>query len=157
MAGLRMATATAITGCVALKIDRAEMIRVMRCMRSMPSRGLFFRFCLCAACEVQADLVDQLFNSSEKAAGADSAANGGVSAGRLQPESPAASEDRAKVDVLAEMIGTTRSRVSSFKNRFRGHGFVEYERSASGCIDLLLNIVLHDQLSYNTSNSVSFR
>jgi len=135
--GLRLATATAITACTALKIERAEIIRVLHEEHSFSD--LFLKFLLVRSMRTQADLVDQLINSSEK---------------RLarillllaefgKPGEPESLIPEITQETLAEMIGTTRSRVSFFMNRFRKLGFIEY----NGRIRVhrsLLNIVLHD-------------
>jgi CRP/FNR family transcriptional regulator, cyclic AMP receptor protein len=135
--GLRLATATAITACTALKIEREEMVRVMHEEHSFSD--LFVKFLLARSMRTQADLVDQLFNSSEK---------------RLarillllaefgKPGEPEPLIPEITQETLAEMIGTTRSRVSFFMNRFRKLGFIEY----NGRIRVhksLLNVVLHD-------------
>ena len=137
--GLRMATATAITACSALKIDRDEMIRVMH--EEHTFSDLFLKFLLARSMRTQADLVDQLFNSSEKRL---------ARILLLMAEFGKAGEPELLIpkitqETLAEMIGTTRSRVSFFMNRFRKLGFIEY----NGRITVhksLLNVVLHDQL-----------
>jgi CRP/FNR family transcriptional regulator, cyclic AMP receptor protein len=135
--GLRLATATAITACSALKIEREEMVRVMHEEHSFSD--LFVKFLLASSMRTQADLVDQLFNSSEK---------------RLarillllaefgKPGEPESLIPEITQETLAEMIGTTRSRVSFFMNRFRKLGFIQY----NGRIRVhksLLNVVLHD-------------
>jgi CRP/FNR family transcriptional regulator, cyclic AMP receptor protein len=135
--GLRLATATAITACAALKIEREEMVRVMHEEHSFSD--LFVKFLLARSMRTQADLVDQLFNSSEK---------------RLarillllaefgKPGEPESLIPEITQETLAEMIGTTRSRVSFFMNRFRKLGFIQY----NGRIRVhksLLNVVLHD-------------
>jgi len=135
--GLRLATATAITACRALKIDKEEMARVMHEEQSFSD--LFVKFLLARSMRTQADLVDQLFNSSEK---------------RLarillllaefgKPGEPESLIPEITQETLAEMIGTTRSRVSFFMNRFRKLGFIEY----NGRIQVhksLLNVILHD-------------
>ena len=144
--GLRMATATAITGCIALKIDRAEMIRVMH--EEHAFSDFFLAFLLTRSMRVQADLVDQLFNSSEKRLARILL----LMAEFGKPGEPETLLPPITQETLAEMIGTTRSRVSFFMNRFRKHGFVEY----NGRIRVhrsLLNIVLHDQLSNHSSNN----
>ena len=146
VAGLRMATATAITACTALKIERTEMVRAMRQEHSLSD--MFLAFLLARSMRTQADLVDQLFNSSEKRL---------ARILLLMAEFGKPGEQEMLIPkitqaTLAEMIGTTRSRVSFFMNRFREHGFIEY----NGRIRVnksLLNVVLHDQLS--THNSVS--
>jgi len=135
--GLRLATATAITACTALKIEREEMVRVMHEEPSIAD--LFLKFLLARSMRTQADLVDQLFNSSEK---------------RLarillllaefgKPGEPELLIPPITQETLADMIGTTRSRVSFFMNRFRKLGFIGY----NGRIRVnksLLNVVLHD-------------
>ena len=135
--GLRLATATAISSCTALEIERAEIIRVLHEEHSFSD--LFLKFLLVRSMRTQADLVDQLFNSSEK---------------RLarillllaefgKPGEPELLIPEITQETLAEMIGTTRSRVSFFMNRFRKLGFIEY----NGRIRVhrsLLNVVLHD-------------
>jgi CRP/FNR family cyclic AMP-dependent transcriptional regulator len=135
--GLRLATATAITACTALEIERVEIIRVLQEEHSFSD--LFLKFLLVRSMRTQADLVDQLFNSSEK---------------RLarillllaefgKPGEPESLIPEITQETLAEMIGTTRSRVSFFMNRFRKLGFIEY----NGRIRVhrsLLNVVLHD-------------
>ncbi len=138
-AGLRMATATAITACTALKIERDEMIRVMH--EEHTFSDLFLKFLLARSMRTQADLIDQLFNSSEKRLARILLlmAEFGKS-GEPEPLIPKITQE-----TLAEMIGTTRSRVSFFMNRFRKLGFIDY----NGRITVhksLLNVVLHDQL-----------
>jgi len=135
--GLRLATATAITASTALKIEREEIIRVLR--EEHAFSDLFVKFLLARSMRTQADLVDQLFNSSEK---------------RLarvllllaefgRPGEPESLIPEISQQALAEMIGATRARVSFFMNRFRKLGFIEY----NGRIRVhrsLLNVVLHD-------------
>lgn len=142
--GLRLATATALTPCAALKIERAEMIRVMH--EEHAFSDLFLKFLLARSMRTQADLVDQLFNSSEKRL---------ARILLLMAEFGKADEPESLIpkitqETLAEMIGTTRSRVSFFMNRFRKLGFIEY----NGRIRVnrsLLNVVLNDQSSeHNT-------
>jgi CRP/FNR family transcriptional regulator, cyclic AMP receptor protein len=135
--GLRLATATAITACRALKIERAEMIRVLH--EEHAFSDLFLKFLLARSMRTQADLVDQLFNSSEKrlARVLLLMAEFGKP-GQVQTLIPKITQES-----LAEMIGTTRSRVSFFMNRFRNLGFIEY----NGRILVhksLLNVILHD-------------
>ncbi len=135
--GLRMATAIAITPCSALKIDRAEMIRAMHEEHSFSD--MFLKFLLERSIKTQADLVDQLFNSSEKRLARILL----LMADFGQPGEPESMIPKISQEMLAEMIGTTRSRVSFFMNRFRKLGFIEY----NGDIKVhksLLNVVLHD-------------
>jgi CRP/FNR family cyclic AMP-dependent transcriptional regulator len=137
IAGLRMATATAITACSALKIDRQEMIRVMHEEHSFSD--LFLSFLLARSMRTQADLVDQLFNSSEKRLARILL----LMAEFGKPGEPETLIPQITQETLAEMIGTTRSRVSFFMNRFRKLGFIEY----NGRIQVhksLLNVILHD-------------
>ena len=137
--GLRLATATAITNCTALKIERAEMIRVMH--EEHAFSDLFLRFLLARNMRTQADLVDQLFNSSEKRLARILL----LMAQFGKPGEPETLIPKITQETLAEMIGTTRSRVSFFMNRFRKMGFIEY----NGRIRVhksLLNVVLHDAL-----------
>jgi CRP/FNR family transcriptional regulator, cyclic AMP receptor protein len=137
--GLRLTTATALTACTALKITREEMIRVMH--EEHDFSDLFLKFLLARSMRVQADLVDQLFNSSEKRLARILLLMAEFGKpGELEPLIPKISQE-----TLAEMIGTTRSRVSFFMNRFRKLGFVEYD----GRIRVhksLLNVILHDRL-----------
>ena len=135
--GLRLATATAITACTALKIERAEMIRVLH--EEHVFSDLFLKFLLARSMRTQADLVDQLFNSSEKRLARILL----LMAEFGKPGEPETLIPTITQETLADMIGTTRSRVSFFMNRFRKLGFLEY----NGRIRVhksLLNVVLHD-------------
>jgi len=139
LGGRRLATATAITACTALKIEREEMVRVMH--QEHTFSDLFLKFLLARSMRTQADLVDQLFNSSEKRLARILLlmAEFGMP-GEPEPLIPPITQE-----TLAEMIGTTRSRVSFFMNRFRKLGLIEY----NGRIRVhktLLNVVLHDEL-----------
>jgi CRP-like cAMP-binding protein len=136
--GRRLATAVAITASTALKIDRKEMIRVIH--EEHAFSDLFLAFLLARSMRTQADLVDQLFNSSEKrlARVLLLMAEFGKST-----DAPQTLPDITQ-ETLAAMIGATRSRVSGFMNRFRKLGYIEY----NGHIQVnrsLLNVVLHDQ------------
>jgi CRP/FNR family transcriptional regulator, cyclic AMP receptor protein len=135
--GLRLATATTITACTALKIEREEIVRVLH--EEHAFSDLFLKFLLARSMRTQADLVDQLFNSSEKRLARILLLMAEFGKpGEPEPLIPAITQE-----TLAEMIGTTRSRVSFFMNRFRELGFIEY----NGRIRVhksLLNIVLHD-------------
>jgi len=135
--GLRLATATAITACTALKIERAEMLRVLH--EEHAFSDLFLKFLLARSMRTQADLVDQLFNSSEKRLARILL----LMAEFGKPGEPETLIPQITQETLAEMIGTTRSRVSFFMNRFRKLGFLEY----NGRIRVhksLLNVILHD-------------
>jgi CRP-like cAMP-binding protein len=138
LAGLRLATATAMTSCTALKIRREEMVRVMH--EEHKFSDLFLKFLLARSLRIQADLVDQLFNSSEKRLARILL----LMAEFGKPGEPEMLIPKISQQTLAEMIGTTRSRVSFFMNRFRKLGFVDYD----GRIRVhksLLNVILHDQ------------
>ena len=137
--GLRLATAAAVNSCVALKITRAEMTRAMH---DEPAFADFFlKFMLTRSMRIQADLVDQLFNSSEKRLARILLLMAEFGKpGERDTFIPPISQE-----TLAEMIGTTRSRVSFFMNRFRALGYISY----NGRIQVnksLLNVVLLDQL-----------
>jgi CRP-like cAMP-binding protein len=140
--GLRLSTATAIDYCMALKITRDEMIRVLHEEHGLSD--LFLKFLLDRSMRTQADLVDQLFNSSEKRL---------ARILLLMAEFGKPGERETFIppitqETLAEMIGTTRSRVSFFMNRFRKLGLINY----NGRIQVnrsLLNVVLLDQLPAN--------
>jgi CRP-like cAMP-binding protein len=136
--GFRLATATAITACTALKIERAEMVRVMHDEPAFSE--LFLSFLLARRMRTQADLVDQLFNSSEKRLARILL----LMAEFGMPGEPEPLIPKITQETLAEMTGTTRSRFSFFMNRFRKLGFIEY----NGRIRVyksLLNVILHHQ------------
>lgn len=138
--GLRLATATATTNCTALRIERKEMMRVMH--EEHDFSDLFVAFLLGRSMRTQADLVDQLFNSSEKRLARILL----LMAEFGRPGEPELLIPKISQETLAELIGTTRSRVSFFMNRFRKMGFITY----NGRIHVnksLLNVVLHDQLA----------
>jgi CRP-like cAMP-binding protein len=138
--GLHMATATAITACTALRIERGEMIRVMHQEHSLSE--MYLKFLLVRSMRTQADLVDQLFNSSEKRLAR-------ILLILAEFDEPSKQEHLIPPitqETLAEMVGTTRSRVSFFMNRFRKLGLIEY----NGRIRVhrsLLNVVLHDEFT----------
>jgi CRP/FNR family transcriptional regulator, cyclic AMP receptor protein len=137
VSGLRLATARSITACTALKIARDEMIRAMH--EEHDFSDLFLKFLLERSMRIQADLVDQLFNSSEKRLARILL----LMAEFGKPGEPEPLIPKISQETLAEMIGTTRSRVSFFMNRFRKLGFIDY----SGRIRVhksLLNVILHD-------------
>jgi CRP-like cAMP-binding protein len=142
--GLRLATASAVNTCTALKIKREEMVRVMHEEHSFAD--IFLKFLLARSMRTQADLVDQLFNSSEKRLARILL----LMAEFGKPGEPETFIPPITQETLAEMIGTTRSRVSFFMNRFRKLGFIDY----NGRIQVhksLLNVVLLDQLPDHNS------
>ena len=134
---LRLTMATALTDCVLLKISRQEMLHVLRDEHALSD--VFVRFLLTRNARIQEDLVDQLFNSSEKRLArvllllAQFGKQG-------EPETVI---PKLSQETLTEMIGTTRSRISFFMNRFRKLGFVEYDHEMR-IHKSLLNVVLHD-------------
>jgi CRP/FNR family transcriptional regulator, cyclic AMP receptor protein len=134
---LRAASAGAITTCVLLKIDRKEMIRALH--QEHAFSDIFVAHLLARNARVQEDLVDQLFNSSEKRL-----ARVLLLLAQFGKErAPETVIPKISQEVLAEMVGTTRARVNFFMNRFRKLGFIEY----NGAIEVhpsLLSIVLHD-------------
>jgi CRP-like cAMP-binding protein len=137
--GLRLVTATSITACTTLRIEREEMIQVMHQQHAFSD--LFLKFLLGRSMRTQADLIDQLFNSSEKRLARILL----LMAEFGKPGKPETLIPAITQGTLADMIGTTRSRVSFFMNRFRKLGFIEY----NGRIRVhqsLLNVVLNDTL-----------
>src|SRR3984957_15792435 len=133
----RMATATAMTECKIMRLEKEAMISVLHAEPAFSE--MFVSHLLVRTIRVEADLVDQLFNSSEKrlARALLLLANFGKE-GKPEPIIAKVSQE-----TLAEMIGTTRSRVSFFMNKFRKLGFISY----NGKIEVhssLLNVVLHD-------------
>jgi CRP-like cAMP-binding protein len=137
---LHLATASAITACAALRIERGEMIRVMHEEHSLSE--MYLKFLLIRSMRAQADLIDQLFNSSERRLARILL----LMAEFSEPDKPDHLIPPITQETLAEMIGTTRSRVSFFMNRFRKLGLIEY----NGRIRVhksLLNVVLHDQFT----------
>jgi CRP/FNR family transcriptional regulator, cyclic AMP receptor protein len=135
---LRMASATAMMECEIMRLAKAAIIRVIHNEPSFSE--MFMSHLLTRTIRVEADLVDQLFNSSEKrlARALLLLANFGRE-GKPEPVIAKISQE-----TLAEMIGTTRSRVSSFMNKFRQLGLIDY----NGKLEVhssLLNVVLHDE------------
>ena len=135
---LRMSTALAMTDCVATRLEKAAIIRTLHDEPAFSE--MFLAYVLSRIIRVEEDLVDQLFNSSEKrlARLLLLLANFGK---ETLPEPVIASISQ---ETLAEMIGTTRSRVSSFMNKFRRLGFIDYNGNGLEVHSSLLNVVLHD-------------
>jgi CRP-like cAMP-binding protein len=121
IAGLRLATATAITACTAHRISRDKMIHVMHGEHRFSD--LFVKVLVERGMRIQADLVDQLSNPSEKRLARILL----LMAESAKPGEPEQYIPKISQETLAEMIGTTRSRVSFFMNRFRMLGFIEYK------------------------------
>jgi CRP/FNR family transcriptional regulator, cyclic AMP receptor protein len=134
---LRLATATAVTDCSILRIEKSQMLRTLHAEHAFSD--MFVAYVVERHNRTQADLVDQLFNSSEKRL-----------ARALLLLSRVGKEDKTETvipqvsqETLAEMIGTTRSRVNFFMNKFRKLGFIHY----NGGLEVnssLLDIVLHE-------------
>ena len=139
----RVATTTAMTECVIMRLEKGAIVRVIHDEPAFSE--LFISHLLARTIRVEADLVDQLFNSSEKrlARALLLLANFGKEG---RPETIIA---KISQETLAEMIGTTRSRVSRFMNKFRQLGLIDY----NGHIEVhrsLLNVVLHEKPQIRT-------
>src|SRR6202162_557157 len=135
---LRLCTAIAMTDCSVMRIDKKSMMEVLH--REHAFSDMFVAYLLTRNIRYEEDLVDQLFNSSEK---------------RLarillllahfgKDGKPEVAIPKISQQTLAEMVGTTRSRVNFFMNRFRKLGFVYYGESGLQVHSSLLNVVLHD-------------
>jgi CRP/FNR family cyclic AMP-dependent transcriptional regulator len=134
----RIATVATMTDSVIVRLEKAAIVRVIH--QEPAFSGMFIAHLLARAIRVEADLVDQLFNSSEK----------GLARLLLllanfgKEEKPEPILAKISQETLADMIGTTRSRVSFFMNKFRKLGLIDY----NGAIEVhssLLNVVLHDE------------
>jgi CRP/FNR family transcriptional regulator, cyclic AMP receptor protein len=134
---LRMMTATAMTDCTVLRIDKKAMMHALH--REHEFSDLFVAYLLARNIRYEEDLVDQLFNSSEKRL-----ARVLLLLARFGKEGePETVVPKVSQEMLAEMIGTTRSRVSFFMNRFRKLGFIDYNGGLQ-VHSSMLNVVLHD-------------
>jgi CRP-like cAMP-binding protein len=134
---LRMGTATAITAVTVLAIEKKEMIRVLHAEHALSDR--FISYMLSRNIRIEEDLVDQLFNSSEKRL----ARTLLLLARYGKEDKPHGMLPKISQETLAEMVGTTRSRVNLFMNKFRKMGFIHY----NGGLQIntsLLSVVLHD-------------
>ena len=135
---LRMGSATAMTDCVVLRIDKKAMMQALH--REHTFSDMFVAHLLARNIRYEEDLVDQLFNSSEKRL-----ARILLLLAHFGKEGkPETVVPKISQETLAEMIGTTRSRVSFFMNRFRKLGFVDYSGSGLQVHSSLLNVVLLD-------------
>lgn len=138
---LRMGSAVAMTDCELLRIDKNAMMDALR--REHSFSELFVAYLLARNIRYEEDLVDQLFNSSEKRL-----ARVLLMLAHFGKEGvPETVVPKISQETLAEMIGTTRSRVSFFMNRFRKLGFIEYSGGIEGGLQVhssLLSVVLHD-------------
>jgi len=134
---LRMASAVSLTGCTLLQIEKHEMIRSLHEDHALSD--IFVAYLLSRNIRVQADLVDQLFNSSEKRL-----ARALLLLAQFGKEgTPQTVIPKISQESLAEMVGTTRSRINFFMNRFRKLGFIEYNGKLT-VHSSLLGVVLHD-------------
>ena len=136
---VRMAAASATTDCTVIRIERQKLASLLHDQHAISE--VFVSQLLTRNIRYEADLVDQLFNSSEKRLARILLllAHFGKES-RSEPVLPKISQSD-----LAEMVGTTRSRVSHFMNRFREHGFIDYgETGALTVNNSLLSVVLHD-------------
>jgi CRP/FNR family cyclic AMP-dependent transcriptional regulator len=133
---VRMATAVALSECAIVQLAKREMIRVLR--EEARFSEMFVAHLLSRNIKIEEDLIDQLFNSSEKrlARVLLLLANFG------KPGQPKTVIPKVSQETLAEIVGTTRSRVSFFMNRFRKLGFVDYSHGTLEVHSSLLNIVL---------------
>ena len=141
---IRMATASTVTTCVVMRIERDHMLQVLH--EEHTFSDFFLKFMLARGIRIQADLIDQLFNSSERRLARILL----LMADYGKPGEPETLIPPITQETLAEMIGTTRSRVSFFMNRFRRMGYIEYK----GRIRVnrsLLNVVLHENISGDNS------
>jgi CRP/FNR family cyclic AMP-dependent transcriptional regulator len=135
--GVRIGTAAAVTPTTALVIEKKEMIRVLHEEHAFSDR--FISYMLTKNIRIEEDLVDQLFNSSEKRL----ARTLLLLARYGQEDKPQRVLPKISQETLAEMVGTTRSRVNFFMNKFRKLGFIKY----NGGLQIntsLLSVVLHD-------------
>ena len=135
---LRMGSATAMTDCELMRIDKKVMMLALH--RRHALSDMFVAYLLKRNTRYEADLVDQLFNSSEKRL-----ARILLLLARFGKEGvPEIVVPKISQETLAEMVGTTRSRVSFFMNKFRKLGFVDYSGGRLEVHSSLLNVVLHD-------------
>jgi CRP-like cAMP-binding protein len=136
---LRMGSATAITPTVILMVRKAEMVRLLHTEHAMSDR--FISHMLARNLRIEEDLIDQLFNSSEKRL-----ARALLLLARYgKQDKPSRVVPRVSQETLAEMIGTTRSRVNFFLNKFKKLGFIEYDGELPLKVNSsLLSVVLHD-------------
>jgi CRP-like cAMP-binding protein len=134
----RMVTATAMTPCTVLVVDKTEMSQQLHNRPAFSDR--FLMHMLARNIRVEEDLVDQLFNSSEKRL-----ARTLLLLARYGDPQPATVQlPKLSQELLAEMVGTTRSRVNFFMNKFRKLGFIDYDGAGLKVHGSLLSIVLHE-------------
>ena len=138
---LRMGSAAAMTDCDLLRVEKKAMMDALH--REHAFSDMFVAYLLARNIRFEEDLVDQLFNSSEKRL-----ARVLLLLARFGKEGiPETVVPKISQETLAAMVGTTRSRVSFFMNRFRKMGFIDYAGGVEGALQVhssLLNVVLHD-------------
>ena len=134
---IRMGTATAITPSTVLVIEKSEMFKVLHEQHSLSDR--FITFMLARNIRIEEDLIDQLFNSSEKRL----ARTLLLLARYGKEDQPHGLVPKVSQETLAEMVGTTRSRVNFFMNKFRKLGFIKYNGGLQVNTSLL-SVVLHE-------------
>src|SRR6187397_1358401 len=136
---VRMGSATAITPSAVLRVEKAQMVKLLQRQHEMSDR--FIAHMLTRNIRIEEDLIDQLFNSSEKRL----ARTLLLLARYGKEDKPIRTVPRVSQETLAEMIGTTRSRVNFFLNKFKKLGFIDYEGERPIKINSsLLSVVLHD-------------
>jgi CRP-like cAMP-binding protein len=136
---LRMGSATAMTDSSILRVNKTNMVRLLHKQHELSDR--FIAHMLARNIRIEEDLIDQLFNSAEKRL----ARTLLLLARYGKEEQPASLVPRISQETLAEMVGTTRSRVNFFLNKFKKLGFIEYEGEMPLKINSsLLSVVLHD-------------
>ena len=136
---IRMGSATAITPSHILRVEKAQMVRVLRREQQMSDR--FIAHLVTRNIRIEEDLIDQLFNSSEKRL----ARTLLLLARYGQEDKPIRTVPRVSQETLAEIVGTTRSRVNFFLNKFKKLGFIEYDgKHPIKVHKSLLSVVLHD-------------
>jgi CRP/FNR family transcriptional regulator, cyclic AMP receptor protein len=133
----RMATATAMTTCTIVVVDKQEMVRQLHAQPAFADR--FLTHMLTRNIPIEEDLIDQLFNSSEKRL----ARTLLLLARYGEPDASHRTLPRVSQETLAEMVGTTRARVNFFMNKFRKLGFIEYNGGLK-INNSLLSVVLRD-------------
>jgi CRP/FNR family cyclic AMP-dependent transcriptional regulator len=143
---VRMGTATAVTPTTVLVIEKQEMIRVLHAEHAFSDR--FVSYMLSRNIRIEEDLIDQLFNSSEKRLARTLLL---LTRYGKQPH-PEKMLPKVSQETLAEMIGTTRSRVNFFMNKFRKLGFIGYDGGLH-VNPSLLNIVLHEEAAFTGRSS----
>jgi len=136
---VRIGSATAVSASTILLINKEKMIRLLHRQHAMSDR--FISHMLSRNIRIEEDLIDQLFNSSEKRL----ARTLLMLARYGQQDKPAREVPRISQETLAKMVGTTRSRVNFFLNKFKRLGFIEYDGKAPFTVNTsLLTVVLHD-------------